>query len=576
MSFQTPLTIKDTVENIRTKKYLLPSIQRELVWSTDRIERLFDSLLSGYPIGSFLFWEVSKEKSKEYQFYEFVREYHERDKKHSQKADIGEGSGFTAVLDGQQRLTALNIGLSGYYAEKLPRKHRKSSSAFPEKKLYLNLLKSSDAEDMKYGFQFLSENQSKRRDENNLWFKVEDILNMDVYDTTKYLARNHLNGEKLEFAGRILCDLHKVIHVTPVINYYLEKDQDLEKVLQIFIRINSAGVPLDYAAILLSTATAQWKNMNARDEITRFVDEICEIGSGFKFNQSLILKACLVLADFKEIAFKVKNYNKEKMLKIEEEWRDISEAIRLAVTLVARLGYNQRTLIAHYALIPIAYYLLKKGLPLNFAESVKYADDRKMIQQWLIMSLLKRTFGGQPDNVLRPTRDIISKSHASFPLNELVEKFKGETKSLVFDTDNIKKLLSYEYGESYTFSTLALLYPTLDFSNQFHIDHIFPKSLFQKTKLLQKGIEQSKIETYLDIFNDLPNLQLLEGIPNQEKLDTDFKEWLHKTYPSETERKDYMAKNYIPDVDLSLNNFDIFISEREKLLKDRYQKILML
>ena len=58
MSFQTPLTIKDTIDNIRSRRYLLPSIQRELVWSTDRIERLFDSLLSGYPIGSFLFWEV--------------------------------------------------------------------------------------------------------------------------------------------------------------------------------------------------------------------------------------------------------------------------------------------------------------------------------------------------------------------------------------------------------------------------------------------------------------------------------------------------------------------------------------
>ena len=438
------------------------------------------------------------------------------------------------------------------------------------------MLKRSDQERMQYDFEFLTEDESKRRDENNFWFRVGDILDMKPYQIGNYLNDNHLSGEEFKFANETLFSLHNVIYDKLIINFYLEKDQELEKVLEIFIRINSAGVPLDYAAILLSTATAQWKNMDARDEITRFVDEICEIGSGFRFDKNLILKAWLVLGDFKEIAFKVKNYNKENMLKIEEKWRDISEAIRLAVTLVASLGYTQRDLTAHYALIPIAYYLLKKGLPLNFAESAKYADDRKMIRKWLIMSLLKRTFGGQPDNVLRPTRDIISKSHASFPLNEIVEKFKGGTKSLVFDPDDIETLLAYEYREGYTFSALALLYPTLDFRNRFHVDHIFPKSLFQENKLLQKGIEQSKIQDYLDSFNDLPNLQLLEGIENQEKLDTDFKDWLHKTYPSETERKDYMVKNYIPDVDLSLNNFDIFISERERLLRDRYQKILTL
>jgi len=51
MSFQTPITIREAVDNIYTGKYLLPSIQREVVWDTDRMERLFDSLMRDYPIG---------------------------------------------------------------------------------------------------------------------------------------------------------------------------------------------------------------------------------------------------------------------------------------------------------------------------------------------------------------------------------------------------------------------------------------------------------------------------------------------------------------------------------------------
>ena len=43
MSFQTPLTIDEVIEGIHTKKYLLPSIQREFVWSPEQIKMLFDS-----------------------------------------------------------------------------------------------------------------------------------------------------------------------------------------------------------------------------------------------------------------------------------------------------------------------------------------------------------------------------------------------------------------------------------------------------------------------------------------------------------------------------------------------------
>ena len=41
MSFQTPLTINEVIAKIHTKKYLLPSIQREFVWDTNQIIMLF-------------------------------------------------------------------------------------------------------------------------------------------------------------------------------------------------------------------------------------------------------------------------------------------------------------------------------------------------------------------------------------------------------------------------------------------------------------------------------------------------------------------------------------------------------
>ena len=51
-------TIGDALGRIQNKSYVLPAIQREFVWKPEQIERLFDSLMQGYPFGTFLFWKV--------------------------------------------------------------------------------------------------------------------------------------------------------------------------------------------------------------------------------------------------------------------------------------------------------------------------------------------------------------------------------------------------------------------------------------------------------------------------------------------------------------------------------------
>src|SRR5690606_38385232 len=122
MAYQTALTIAEVINDIHRKRYLLPAIQREFVWDTEQIERLFDSLMRDYPISSFLFWKVDRDKVKDFEFYEFLRKYHERNLRRNPKADVTGEEGITAVLDGQQRLTSLYIALKGTYAYKLPRK----------------------------------------------------------------------------------------------------------------------------------------------------------------------------------------------------------------------------------------------------------------------------------------------------------------------------------------------------------------------------------------------------------------------------------------------------------------------
>ena len=205
-----------------------------------------------------------------------------------------------------------------------------------------------------------------------------------------------LLDEKIsEFANETLFKLHSVIHKDRIINYYLEHSQELDKVLNIFIRVNSGGTQLSYSDMLLSIATAQWTSKDAREEITTFVDEINNIGEGFEFDKDFVLKNCLVLTDISDIAFKVNNFSKKNMGIIEKKWEDIEKAIKMAVELVSSFGYGSKTLTSANALIPIAYYILKIGMLDSFVQSLKYQNDRfkirrrKMLKRISLFSNLK-------------------------------------------------------------------------------------------------------------------------------------------------------------------------------------------
>ena len=488
---------------------------------------------------------------------------------------------ITVVLDGQQRLTSLYIALRGTYSYKLPRKRWDNDSAYPERRLYLNLLAPPEDQALAFDFRFLTKSEAQEKDENNFWFPVGDILELKELDeVSNYLIEQGLTidfgKEKAKFANHALAKLYKIIHIQPSISYYLEKSQELDKVLNIFIRINNGGTILSYSDLLLSIATAQWKIKDAREEITQFVDELNGMGNGFFFSKDFILKACLVMTDIPNIAFIVDNFKKENMLKIESNWDKMTHSLRIAVGLVSSFGYTSETLLSYNAVIPIAYYLMKIDATDSFIHSSHNRNDRSVIHRWLLLSLVKRVFGGQSDSVLRNLRTLLNQNTGNgFPIDEIINFFKGTNKTLVFTDEDIDAMLATKYGQAYTFSVLSLIYPSLDFKNKFHIDHIWPKCLFTNPKLRSLGVPDSKLDSFKERVNLIGNLQLLEAIPNIEKQDTEFNVWLDKVYPTIEAKKLYKEKHYIPkDVSLDFPDFLQFLEKREALIKTEIKMLL--
>jgi hypothetical protein len=577
MAFQAPITIANALEKIQRQEYLLPAIQREFAWSRNQIRRLFDSLMIGYPVGSFLFWEVEAENSHEFIFYKFMDYYHQRDHRRLERASIGQPKRLTAVLDGQQRLTSLNIGLRGWHAQRL-RYHRVTSDhAYPEKFLYLNLARPAEPNElgMEYDFRFLGHEEATRaQGEDQFWFPVADILKVQsLYDLFE-VTGEHPHSSK--FVYQTLTRLYEMVHQDRSINYFLESSQELEKVLNIFIRVNSGGTPLSYSDLLLSVATAQFEDVNARDEIHGLVDELNGIGQGFNMSKDQVLKAGLLLSDISGIEFRVTNFNAPNMATLEERWPQVKDALRIAAMLMAKFGYSQHTLSTHNVMLPIAYHIAHRQLNESFVESTYHREEREQIRMFVVRSLMKRGLWSYGlDTLLRRFREAIRNNEsAEFPVEKIEREMAPLGKSLQFDEEELEELLDMHFHDGRLFSVLNLLYPGLVHWYKFHIDHVFPRKFFGHRELRNVGIPGDKIELYLDRVNRLPNMQILPSIENTQKGGMMPNDWMERYFQSKEDLDRYCSQHDLGEVPHDLNRFLEFYDARREKMARKLRNIL--
>lgn len=557
----------------------MPAIQREFVWSPDQITKLFDSIMRGYPVGSFLLWDVKRETAQSYTFYEFLTHFHERDNPYADKATVPAGAGTTAVLDGQQRLTSLNIALYGSFADKKKYAWWNSPDAFPVKRLYLNLIENPADEELglKYDLRFLTDKDAAAEDNaEDKWFRVGAVLDLANSGPAimKELERRRIANSADAFQR--LYDLYEAVRILKPMNYFLVTDQDPDKVLEIFVRVNSGGTTLSYSDLLLSMATNQWKDLDAREEVRSLVSDLnSNAARQFSFSKDVVLKTALTIAGA-DVRFKVSNFTQTNMAKVEAAWPHIEGALLRAATLLQQFGYHERNLTANSVIIPIAHYLHLRGAGDSYLDSSADAADRLVLQRWVTRSLIKRgIWGSGLDTMLTRIRDVlVLEASSGFPVIAVEGAMAAVGKSLSFDTAEIDELLNLKYAGQRTFAVLSVLYPGLDLGKKFHEDHIFPKSRFTRKKLAGAGIPADRIDDYLGAFDLLPNLQLLAGTANIEKQDVLPGAWIASAFPSDEKRRAYLEDNDLDGLSLDLADFMTFFEQRKMRIRNRLIKAL--
>jgi len=571
MSYQSE-TIEAVLPRINTT-YLLPAMQREFVWTEVQICELFDSLMRRYPISSFLFWKVPPESRDDVEAYEFLSSV----KASQNRSPLARSRGrreITFVLDGQQRLTALLVGLQGTYLGKKTKIGKGARTPVP-KKMYLDLLHDGKYPDTNgetyYRFAFF-DIEPLTYNSNSYWFEVGRILDVngqsgfdDFIDTqvSALRGRRTLNTYEAEVVEHNLKNLFEAVWLNDAVSYYTETDPDHERILEIFVRANSGGTKLSKSDLLLSTLTLHWGTENAREVINEFVKELnCGLAHKNNFNKDFVMKSCLVLLDL-PVSYRVSSFTKETCARIKERWPDVQQAIKRAVDAVNVFGIDENNLTSANALVPIAYYLYQHPRLTLLGESNADVLNAKQVRIWFISALLNHVLGGTSDTMLsklRETLQIEKKPNCDFPIAALDETVRATGRVYASSKKAFENIFSITYGKETCFLALSLLYDDRNWGTISHsIDHLFPRAEF-KRKL------PDRLGSYCDDFG---NLALVIRDENSGKKDRPLDEWLATRSP------EYLKRHLIPpDPSLwHIERFEDFLIERRKLIQARLKYV---
>lgn len=531
--------------------FWLPNIQRPFVWSEEQICRLFDSILREYPISTLLIWKTKSSIRR--------RKFIDNWKSTLKLVDFyvpEDDKKKCLVLDGQQRLQSLFIGLCGSYEGR---------------ELCFDILSGevSAPDDVKYNFKFLAPNSIAFP-----YIKFKDLIFTSkrhhvLMDEMKAASPHELTDDELDKIGDHLHLVDQTFKMDAAITYQeldsidnpdLYKEDD---VVEVFIRANSGGTKLGKSDLLFSLLTVAWDV--ADDRLAELLDSLNQ--HGFKFDRDFVLKTCLVLLK-QGARYEVQKFRKIGVREdIEAHWDDISKAIQDTLDFVRGNTYirTDKALPSYLVLIPLVH--LRYHYPDAWKNSTGRAD-------YLLRCSLTGAFSGQPDNLIDALVKKIDELKA-FDLEAVFDVIRSQGRSLELTEDRFWQM---GYGSDTIHLLFNLMYtfnyhPSYD-GNLPQIDHIFPQSELRKVKMANPKTGHMNLVKYREPErNQLANCMLLTMQENGAggKGDTLPEIWFANKGDA------YLDRHLIPkDAQLwKLDRYEDFLAARKELLRAKFKDLLV-
>lgn len=508
----------DLINDIDRGLVKIPQFQREFVWSKKQSAGLIDSILKGYPIGTFILWKT-KETLRS------VRSIGRIDLPESIEGDF-----VNYVLDGQQRMTSLFASLKGVVIKRDEKKYEDFSE------IYIDL-EANDDDDIV-------------------------IINIDEKKEGSYIKLTELiYGRLTVLVGKYDSKYHEKLDI------YLERiktyefstitvsDAPIDVATEIFTRINVGGKDLSVFEIMCAKTYDQSRGFDLSEKYDELICRL-ETVNYETISNSTVLQAVAVCL--------VKECNKKHVLKLDrnqviDNWDEIINAFEHAVDYIRsfyRIPVSQ--LLPYKALlIPFTYFFYKN-------KEKPFGDMQKYLQDYFWRVVLNSRFSGSLET--KVAQDI----------KKVIDKILKGEKPIYDDIVNISeehlsKNGGFSVGRAYIKGMLCILTAKqpqsfadgslvnidnswLKIASSKNYHHFFPKAYLRRM-----GEEDSYI-------NHIANITIVDGFLNKGKISDKAPSVYMTTFSKINNNIEETMKTHLIN---DLNSFGVYDDDYKKFFNNR-------
>lgn len=515
----------DLISEIQKGQIKIPKFQRDFVWSIDKTAKLLDSILKGYPIGTFILWETNE------------RLNDIKNIGNIELPPVPDDIKVQYVLDGQQRITSLYAAFLG---AKIQKEGEKKVTNYAE--IYVDL-----------------EGDINDNDEQLIVSEKPEISFITLNEILNF------NDNLLEIKEKYTDEQFKQIHQysqtfsTYDFSTIVLRKEDIDSAIEVFTRINTGGQTLTLFEIMSAKTYDEVQKFDMQDRFQKLIKEL-EVSKYNTISSSVILNILgLVLSKNKECKRKIiLQLDKQRIINV---WDDVLSALKDSIDYfrsVYRIPVS--TLLPYDSLlVPFSYFFYyQKEKPKG--NQIKYLEEF-----FWRMSLSFRYSSSSESKLAQDIKriDLILKGER--PNYDEVKVFLSSPEDLI-ETN-------FSAGNSYCKAVLCLLayYEPKDFqdngkvildnswlkmANSRNYHHFFPKAFLKK-----KGIGNA---------NSLMNITLVGADLNKRKIKAKAPSIYMQDFLDENEELSNSIKSHLIG---NIEEFGIFSDDYSVFLEKRANAI---
>ncbi len=521
---------QDLISEIEKGQIKIPKFQRDFVWSKENTAKLLDSIIKGYPIGTFIMWETNERLNDIKNIGDI------------NLPQIPDGVKVQYVLDGQQRITSLYAAFVGARIQK--------------------------------------EGEKKITDYNDIYVRLD--LDLDNHDEQIIVSEMplapsiqlcdllDLNRKMLEiqsgFSQEEFVLIHKYNQIFSTYEFstiVLLKD-DIESAIEVFTRINTGGQTLTLFEIMSAKSYDEKLGFDMSEKFKSFIEELSRCKYNTISSSVPLNLLSIVLTPNKEC--KRRNILQLNKSDIIDAWEDVISSIKYSIDFFRSVYRIPVSSLLPYdsLLIPFSYFFyITKDKPKG--------DQLRYLEEFFWRVSLSYRYGSSTESKL--AQDIKRIDEIILGVRPSYDDYKvylSSPKTLI-DT-------SFSAGSSYCKAILCLycFFEPKDFqdngkvildnswlklANSKNYHHIFPKSFLRKTNQSNE--------------NSIVNISLVGAELNKNKIRAKapsiyFREFNDENISLNSALKSHMI-NDLDEYGLTSDDYSVFLQKRSEWIYQELQ-----